>query len=296
VPDLDELLPRFGGAASRNLLLRGGVTRTQIDNAIRRGRLVAVLPRTYCRPWDVDDVAIRERAALMSVGHPAALSHLSGLRRWRLLEIPPDAVHVTVPVHRYLQPTSEIVVHRATSFPPVVLLDRSLTVELPFAVASSWPLLPPSERRGPAIRAVRQRLTGPADLRAATDRLTRLPRRREFLDLVSLLEAGCESELEIWGHLHVFDVPGLRHAKPQKRLHVRGQWYRLDLAYEAERVAVEMDGSQYHSSEEQRERDRRRDAALGTVDWLTLRYSHRRLHSDVAGCRQDTLATLAARR
>jgi hypothetical protein len=131
VPDLDELLPRFGGAASRNLLLRGGVTRTQIDNAIRRGRLVAVLPRTYCRPWDVDDVAIRERAALMSVGHPAALSHLSGLRRWRLLEIPPDAVHVTVPVHRYLQPTSEIVVHRATRFPPVVLLDRSLTVEFP---------------------------------------------------------------------------------------------------------------------------------------------------------------------
>ncbi len=94
----------------------------------------------------------------------------------------------------------------------------------------------------------------------------------------------------------MFDVPGLRHARPQKRLYVNGRRYRLDLAYEAERVVVEMDGSQYHSSEEQRERDRRRDAALATLDWLTLRFSHRRLHSDVAGCRQDTLATLAARR
>jgi very-short-patch-repair endonuclease len=56
------------------------------------------------------------------------------------------------------------------------------------------------------------------------------------------------------------------------------------------------DGSQYHAGEEQRERDRRRVAVLGTVDWLTLRYSHARLHSDVAGCRRDTLERLAAQR
>jgi very-short-patch-repair endonuclease len=205
-------------------------------------------------------------------------------------------VHVTVPAQRYLRPPNGLVVHRASRFPPVVLLDSSLTVDLPFAVASSWPLLPAAQRRGPAVRATRQRLTRPADLSAAAAQLTRLPDRRGFLELVRLLERGCESELEIWGHLHVFDIPGLRHAKPQTKLHVAGRWYRLDLAYEAERVAVEMDGSQYHSSEEQRERDRRRDAALATIGWLTLRYSHRRLHADVAGCRRDTLATLATRR
>jgi very-short-patch-repair endonuclease len=60
-------------------------------------------------------------------------------------------------------------------------------------------------------------------------------------------------------------------------------------------VAVELDGERYHSTPEQREHDRRRDVALASIDWVTLRYSHARLHGDVAGCRRDTLRTLAVR-
>ncbi len=158
MPDLDELLARGGGAASRRLLLRHGIPRTQIDNELRRRRLVAIFPRAYCRPWDVDEVGILERAALLSVGHPATLSHLTALRRWRLIDSS-EHVHVTVPAQRYLRPPRDLLVHRARRFPPVVLLDGSLTVDLPFAITSSWPLLPEAERRGPAIRATRQRLT-----------------------------------------------------------------------------------------------------------------------------------------
>ena len=90
-------------------------------------------------------------------------------------------------------------------------------------------------------------------------------------------------------------MPGLDHGVRQRRVTVNGRTYRLDLAYERERVAVEMDGHQWHSSREQRERDMRRDAALAAAGWLTLRFSHRRLHEDVAGCRRDLLAALAAR-
>jgi very-short-patch-repair endonuclease len=120
--------------------------------------------------------------------------------------------------------------------------------------------------------------------------------RAQLLRLATLLDAGCESELEIWGYLGVFNIAGLDHAVRQKVVHVNGREYRLDLAYEAERVAVELDGERYHSSREQRERDRRRDSALATIDWLTLRYSHERLHLDVRGCRRDTSQTLASRR
>lgn len=72
--------------------------------------------------------------------------------------------------------------------------------------------------------------------------------RAALTRLIDQLTAGCESELELWGYLEVFDAPGLR-----------------------------------------------RDAALASIGWLTLRYSHERLHRDVAGCRRDTLAALAAR-
>jgi very-short-patch-repair endonuclease len=157
-------------------------------------------------------------------------------------------------------------------------------------------MLAGADQRGPAITAVRSRVTSTDELRSATARLVRLPGRRELLRLIDLLDAGCQSELEIWGYLSVFSSPGLDHARRQLSVHAGGRTYRLDLAYEAGRVAVELDGDRFHSTPEQRERDRRRDAALAAIGWVTLRFSHRRLHRDVAGCRRDTLQTLGRRR
>jgi very-short-patch-repair endonuclease len=164
------------------------------------------------------------------------------------------------------------------------------------AIVRSWPLIGGPDQRAPAIAAVRDRLVTPDDLRSAESHAPGLRDRAGLHRLVELLEAGCESELEIWGYTGVFDVPGLRHGVRQKAIEIRGAWYRLDLAYVAERMAVELDGSRYHAARRQRERDMQRDAALASIGWLTLRFSHARLRDDVSGCRRDTLATLAARR
>lgn len=74
LPAIDEVLRRTGGVATRSRLLTV-VTRHQLDHEIRSGKLVARFPRALCRPWDAD--LLRERAALTSVGPPAALSHLT---------------------------------------------------------------------------------------------------------------------------------------------------------------------------------------------------------------------------
>ncbi|HEV7204868.1 MAG TPA: DUF559 domain-containing protein [Jatrophihabitans sp.] len=295
MPDIDRLLARCGGALSRDLLVRAGLDRHAIDSEVRRGGLVAAFPRAYCRPWEVDQPDVRELAAVMSLGHPVALSHLTALRRWGLASAPPQ-VHVSVLDRRNPRGGPDLAVHRVAAFPPVARVDRQLVVRPAFAIASSWPLQDAEHRRAAAITAVRRRLVTPESLRGAVAQQPRLAGRRELLSLVELLDAGCESELEIWGHLHVFDVPGLDHATPQKWVQADGRWYRLDRAYEAERVAIEMDGARYHDQDEgQRERDRCRDTALASIDWITLRFSHTRLHRDVAGCRRHTYATLAAR-
>jgi very-short-patch-repair endonuclease len=119
--------------------------------------------------------------------------------------------------------------------------------------------------------------------------------RQQLLELTDLLAAGCESELEIWGYIEVFDVPGLRHAVRQLPVRAGGRTYRLDMAYPDARVAVELDGRSYHASPEQWERDIRRDLALATVGWQTIRLSHERLTTDPAGCRRDVLRVLATR-
>jgi hypothetical protein len=295
-PEIDAYLRSCGHAASREQLLRL-LTRNELDHEVAAGYLAAPFPRVYCRPWELDDREVRERAALLSVGRPAVLSHLTALRRWGLTVPDTGDVHVTVPIGRHpLSAAPGLVVHRTRIRSTARPVGGLLTIDPAYAVVQSWPLVPGIDQRAPAIEAVRKRVVTPPALRTAAERAIGMPGRSRLLRLTGLLDAGCESELEIWGHLGVFAVPGLAHGVPQKIVHVGGRTYRLDLAFEAERVAVELDGERYHSTREQRERDRRRDAALGTIDWVTLRFSHERLHYDVGGCRRDTLATLAARR
>jgi len=300
--DIQHLLDAAGGAAPRPWLRRGGIPRSAIDHEVRTGRLVRPFPRSLVRPWDADDLAQRENAALISVGDPVLLSHLTALRRdglWDALrDLPPDPpVHLSVLASRAPAKRDGIVLHRVTELPPWRRTAGGLpAASSAHAVASSWPLLSEQDRRAAAIVAVRKRLVTPEQLRTATGRLTRMAGRKDLLNLVDLLAAGCESELEIWGRTAVFDVPGLDHGVAQRWIQAWGRRYRLDRAYEDERVAVEMDGDTYHSTREQRERDRRRDSALGSIDWLTLRFSRDRMFKDIAGVRAETLATLAARR
>jgi very-short-patch-repair endonuclease len=121
-------------------------------------------------------------------------------------------------------------------------------------------------------------------------------RNPELRHLVGLLVAGCESELELWGYTSVFNVAGLSDATRQRIVRVGGQTFRLDMAYEDEKVAVELDGRAYHASAARWESDIARDLALATIGWQTIRFSHRRLVSDPDGCRRDVLAVRAARR
>lgn len=292
---MDRLLVRAGGVASHARLVSVS-SRNEVDHEIRTGRLVRVHPDAYCRPWDADLEPIRHRAALISVGLPVALSHLTALTRWGLPVIAGGPVHVVVPTRRRLALRPDIVVHRVTRFPPVRKLDGLPTVSAAAAIVQSWQLLGPVAGRAPMIEACRERVATTHDIRVELDRANRLRARRSARDLLQLIESGCESELEIWGLLHVFDAPGLRGAVRQKTLRVGGRRYRIDIAYESERVAVELDGFRSHGTRAQRERDARRDAALASIGWITLRFSYDRLTNDPGGCRRDVLATLATRR
>jgi very-short-patch-repair endonuclease len=294
--DIDRILALNARVASRGLLFRCGLTRQQVDNEVRHGSLVAIYPRSYVRPWDADDPAVRERAAVLSVGAPAELSHLSGLRRRELLPHYDGPVHVAVCASRMPRGGDGLTIHRMKSLPKSVLVDGVPTFPVAEALVSSWPLLSGPDRRAPAITAARDRLVTPAQLKTALQAASRLAGRAELVELVRLLDEGCESELEIWGYLDVFSIPGLRHASRRKWVDARGRRYRLDLAYEVERVAIELDGARYHTGKARWELDRRRDAALSSIGWLTLRFSHDRLHSEVRQCQQEALATLAARR
>jgi very-short-patch-repair endonuclease len=290
-----SVLDSFGGVASRAQLLMA-IGRHSLDNEVKRGELVALFPRAYSRPWDADVPHIRLRAALASVGGEIALSHLTALQRWGL-PAPAAPVHVTAfqPRHPRGVP-GELVVHRTLLPLRAVSLDGLPVVRAELAVITSWPLLDGSDQRAPLIEATRRRLLSPATLTRAAERMWWVGGITELRLLVGLIAAGCESELELWGYTDVFNVAGLQDGVRQRIVRVGGREFRLDLAYEDEMLAVELDGRAYHAGKDQWERDIARDLALATAGWQTIRFSHRRLTGDIAGCRRDTLAVRAARR
>ena len=183
---IDHVLLRTGGAAPRHALV-AAIGRTAFDAEVRAAWLVAPAPRAYCRPWDSDQPDVRRRAALVSVGPPAVLSHLTTLESLGL--VAPGSgdprIHITVPATRSLGQASIIIVHRTRRLPSTRRVAGLPTVAPATAIVSCWPA---------------------------------------------------------------------------------------------------------------RERDARRDAALASTGWLTLRFSYARLHSDIDGCRRETLAALARRR
>lgn len=78
-------------------------------------------------------------------------------------------------------------------------------------------------------------------------------------ELAGLIDPRYESPREAWVWLAIHDA-GLPTPRPQLWVDGPGGGFRLDLAYERQRIAVEYDGEEFHSrtTDARRDRDRRR--------------------------------------
>lgn len=63
--------------------------------------------------------------------------------------------------------------------------------------------------------------------------------------------------------------------------------YRLDFAWPKQRVAIEVDGHDYHKTKEQRSYDAKRDRELMKLGWTTLRFTGSDVYKDAAAVAQE---------
>lgn len=293
--DPRRLVGEAGWIAGSELSAR--VSRSTVRTWVASGRLVRLAPGVFALPTAAGSWRVRVAAALQ--GRAAVASHVTALALWELIEHPPGPVHITVDPSLSRRGSPGVVVHRA----PDAYAERRRAAGLPItaverAVVDTWGAGAGSDRadvRAAAITAVRRRMCRPSDLAHELARSTRLPGRAELGVLVALLADGCQSELEIWGCLHVLRAPGMPAFVQQRRVAVRRDVFVLDAACEESMLAVEMDGAAWHGSRQQRERDIRRDSLLATVGWQTLRYSFTRLTRSPEACRRDIRAVHSAR-
>jgi very-short-patch-repair endonuclease len=288
-----EQLLRGGAGVVRRAEILAGIPHDALDDALRRRELIRVLPGMYVNT--VTDTTLI-RAAARYAGPDGALSHTTALRCWGLLSDLIKPLHITVHIHRQPRGSSYVSAHRTTHDPQVFSRDGLPLVPVERAVLESAPLLPVDQRRAVLIRALQERHTTPTRMVTALHQMPALRGRAQLAQLIELVAQGCHSELELFGYTKVFRHSSMPRFEAQYPIRLQRKTIYLDLVHEELRVAIELDGAEFHDTPAARERDRRRDVELAALGWVVLRFSARRLREDPAGVRREVLEVLAARR
>lgn len=294
--EIRDVLDSAGGVASRTQLLRV-IPSTVLDGQLGRGQLKRVFPHVYAAREDRVPDETRLRAALVHAGDAAALSHTSALYIWGVMPLR-RPLHLTVDQSRRRAGAQGLVVHRRNHFDPAAHCSvlRGLRVTaLARSLVDAWPLLEPQERRPLLLDLVRERRATTEDIRASLAERPNVGGHRSLAQAVDLAENGCESELEAMGVLNVFRHRSLPTSVGQFKVTLGDRRARLDRAWPEVRLAVELDGAQFHTSPEDRRRDLARDAALAAAGWVVLRFTYADVLRDADGVRARVLAVYRTR-
>lgn len=289
---IEQLLHAGNGVVRRQEIL-ARIPHDALDDALRRRDLIRVLPGIYVSA--IADATLT-RAAARYAGPDGALSHPTALWCWGLLPSLTRPLHVTVHIHRQPRGSAYVTAHRTTRELPVLQRNGLPVVPVERAVLESTPLLGVDQRRAVVIRAMRERHTTAARMTSALGQMPALRGRGQLAQLIELIGQGCQSELELFGYTKVFRHPSMPKLQKQYPVRLRHRTIYVDLAEPELRVAIELDGAEFHDTPGARERDRRRDVELAALGWVVLRFSTRRLREDPAGVRREVLKVLAARR
>lgn len=264
---LDAQRRMQNGVASHAQLTAGGLSRVDIERAVRRNELRRVHPRVYINHTGPLTWEQRAWAAVLYAA-PALLCHTS-------LEAPRGRddgrpIHVAIDHSRKVMPQPGIVIHRMRD------LERKAYGGVPPRLRVEDNALAMAHEARSEIDAIarvaevasRSYVTA-ATLQSALDRARSLRRRKLIQGLVDDLASGTHSVLE---HGYLTKVERAHGLPPGRRQSPRngasGVQFR-DIEYEGYALVVELDGALGHDSwrDQARDADRSLDdlAAFGAV-------------------------------
>jgi len=221
----------------------------------------------------------RVLAACLAAGPGAVASHRSAARIWRIDESHRPVVELSVPSGR--QPRLDgVIVHRSGDLGPGVSTIRDgIPVTTPVRTLLDLGGVQGARAVERSLEvALGRRLVTLEGLRTTLDSVARRGRRgvgvlRMLLDKRSEGDDLSESVLEA-RMLGLCREQGLPAPICQHEVHHRTRFVgRVDFAYPADRVAIEVDGYESHSSLDAFRRDRARQNELVGLGWTVLRFT-----------------------
>ncbi|NMH98867.1 type IV toxin-antitoxin system AbiEi family antitoxin domain-containing protein [Pseudonocardia acidicola] len=285
---IDHLLRRQAGVLSLGQALEHGMSGRTVRRRVASGRWRALHTGVYLLGGHRLTDEVRVRAAGLWAGENAAVSGPAAAYWHGMLPKAPAVIEVTVPARAKPRPQPGIRIRRRDLPPPdliglrdVWLTDAPLTA-LETAVALS--------RSGSIFldRALQRHVRFPAVYRA----FCRNMGRRGSCAAGDLLIAAADradsaAERLLVTILRNAGITGWTTGHPFGA-------YRIDLAFPAVRVAVEVDGWAWHVDAERFRTDRRKGNALVRAGWDLLRFTWHDLANEPARVLDEVRATLTA--
>jgi very-short-patch-repair endonuclease len=259
------------GIITREQALGTGFSRAGIDRMVDSGAWTRLSPGCYFTasvdaPW-----AALAWAGVLIGGDKARLGGLAAAHLHRLVEVAPPAIPVLVPMQggapRVSGPWLFQRERPGARLPQSVGNPPRITVEDTVLDLACGPESDVQTMVHWVTAAVQARLTTPNRLRRAAAARHFLRHRRTLTDLLSDVDLGVRSPLEL-RYLHKVERP---HQLPQAGRQVRRRGSEVDVYYEEFGLLVELDGRLGHKGMG-RFRDMRRDNRATTDGLATLRY------------------------
>ena len=260
------------GNISRQQLLQLGLTSSQIDYRIKIGRLHPLFRGLYAVGRPPSDSIQWAAGAVMACGERAMLSHRSAMTLWGLWKRWDRPFDVTVAGDRRLK---DVRLHRATK-----LLKRDVSIRRGIRVTSpARTLLDQARRlrRKSLTRAVNNaRIEGILTLDDLADVVHRFPRHtgaellKPFIGVAGgATRSGWEDDFPAWCD---------RNSLPTPIMNTIVAGHEVDALFPNEKVIVELDSWDFHSSQQAFEDDRDKDADTAAAGFLTVRGTEERLN------------------
>jgi len=261
------------GVFSAEQALAAGYSHYQIRRLLRDGRWSTVVGSVYTASASTLGAAALARAAQLAVQCDAVVSHLTGAAlRGLVVPFDPD-LHLIVPLDSRVR-IRGVRTHRVPiDDDDVDVVDGILTTGIVRTVVDSILWLPEDHGRALVIDALQRRLIDVDDLRsglASVGRRHGIGRARSILEAVGGVP---HSEMEARVHRLLRDA-GIGGWTANTAVHdADGLVGYVDLVFERQLVAVELDGHAYHSDPARFQRDRERQNRLVALGYVVLRFA-----------------------
>ncbi len=267
-----QIASRQHGNITCRQLMSVGLSQQQVAYRVKVRRLFLVHRGVYGVGRTPRTVLERASGAVLACGSGAALSHRSALALWDLAPWS-WGMAVTAPSkHDH----AGIKAHRSTN-----LLRRDFRREKGIRVTSPARTLldcAPSLSDRALSRAVnealRRKLVRRGELADVVDRFPRHSGARRLAPFATADDGPTRSGWED-------DFPAFcrRFGLPEPVMAARVAGYEVDALFPREKVIVELDGWQFHSSRQSFEDDRERDACTLAAGHVTVRLTWERMHA-----------------